>query len=86
MAESDDTNTEPTTGTPTTNDELGVIGAQQANAQAALGAAAVTIPPDDATLRLQALQVAQAAGGTPDEVIARANTYFDYLKDGRSNG
>lgn len=85
MDENDDTSTPTTPSTPTTNEELGVVAAQQANAQAS-GAPSAPIPPDDATLRLQALQTAQSAGGTPDEVIDRANTYFDYLKDGHSDG
>lgn len=83
MAESTDTST-TTPGTPTTNEELGVISGRAANAQAA--ALPTPIPPDDATLRLQALQVAQAAGGTPEEVMDRAEKYTTYLKDGRSDG
>lgn len=86
MAESTETTPATTAGTPTTNEELGVTGAKQANAQAALGAVAAPIKPDDATLRLQALQVAQAAGGEPGEVISRADEYYTYLKDGRSDG
>ncbi len=85
MDESTDTSTTPAS-TPTTNDELGVVSGRAANQQAAALADPVPIPPDDATLRLQALQVAQMAGGTPSEVIARANTYYDYLKDGNSDG
>lgn len=84
MAESTDTST-TTPGTPTTNEQLGVIGGRQANAQAA-AALPTPLPPDDATLRLQALQVAQAAGGTPEEVMDRAEKYTTYLKDGRSDG
>lgn len=86
MDESTDTSTTPTPGTPTTNDELGVIAGRQANELEARGTSPAPILPDDATLRLQALQVAQAAGGEPSEVITRANTYFDYLKDGHSDG
>ncbi len=80
MAESTDTSTTPA-GTPTTNEELGVVGAKAANDLAARTDTG-PIPPDDATLRLQGLQVAQMAGGSPSEVIARAKAYTDYLKDG----
>lgn len=86
MDESTDTST-TTPGTPTTNAELGVVSAQQAEAEAARASeAAGPTPPDDVTLRLYALQEANKVGGSPDEVVSRATTYATYLKDGKHDG
>jgi hypothetical protein len=84
--ENESTSTTTPSTTATSNDELGVVGARAANQQEALLAGSAPAAQDDATLRLQALQVAQSAGGTPTEVMARADDYYRYLKDGTSNG
>lgn len=81
------TDTSTAISTPTTNEELGVIGAQQAAEEArrnpdtpaaAGGARSV----DSATLRREALHYATQTGGTesPEEVVNRATAYENYLR------
>lgn len=81
--------TDPTTEpspTPTTNEELGVVGAQNARMEAADAALRNTpqvYPPTlgvEATLAIEALTAANAVGGTPEEVADRAATYLQFLK------
>jgi hypothetical protein len=84
--------TDPTSpdSTPTTNENLGVVGAQLAAAdQQARGNTPENPPPAvlsvGATLAYEALSLAHQMGGTPNEVVARAAEYLKFLKE-NSNG
>jgi hypothetical protein len=81
--------TDPNTeiSTPTTNDELGVVGAQLAAAEARRNPDTPVTPTVDdaagsATLRSEALAYATRSGGmeTPEDVVKRATAYENYLR------
>lgn len=72
-----------TSDAPTGN---GIIGDQQAAAQAQDAAAAAARVPTPAsttggTLALEALKVAATTNDTPEATTARADTYLDWLKE-----
>lgn len=80
-----DSNTE--ISTPTTNDGLGVVGAQLAAADARRNPDTPVTPTVDdaagsATLRSEALAYATRSGGmeTPEDVVKRATAYENYLR------
>lgn len=71
---------------PTTNEQLGVVGAQAAAAeQQATGAntprAATPEQVRGFSLRHEALVLANKIGGAPSAVVARAKAYENYLKE-----
>lgn len=78
------------TPTTTTNESLGVIGAQQAAEEARRNAdtpapPGATAPVTGANLRREALQLAiQGGADTPEGVVERATAYEKYLR-GASN-
>lgn len=99
MAETANPEAASTPTSPTTNDELGVLGAQAAKAEQAARARMAPAKadheqvnasaPDDAHIRTRALELAHSACGfgiiTPSEVLATAGTYYAFIK-GESNG
>lgn len=75
------------TTAPTTNEGLGVIGAQRAAEEARRmpdtpGFPGAARPVDGANLRREALHYATQTGGTesPEEVVNRATAYENYLR------
>lgn len=73
------------TESPTTNEGLGVVGAQMAAAEQANTPSEPTSPPESgSTLALEALRIANS-DADPAEVVSRAKAYLDFLKE-NSNG
>lgn len=75
------------TSTPTTNEELGVIGAQQAAEEARRktdtpASPGATREGAGANLRREALQLATQTGDVepPEDVVKRATAYENYLR------
>ena len=70
---------------PTTNSELGVVGAQAAAAeQQAAGNTPGPVAPvlgTGATLAVEALRLATAQNEPPAEVVSRAKAYLEFLKE-----
>jgi hypothetical protein len=71
---------------PTTNENLGVLGAQQAAAEKqARGNTPEPPTPNTgvsgASLAAEALSQANSVGGTPQEVVERAAVYLKFLKE-----
>lgn len=72
---------------PTTNEQLGVIGAQAAQFEAPRnqGAEQSTVVTREDNLKLEALRLASALGESPTDSVTRARQYLEFLK-GNDNG